>query len=133
MFPLFQIISEWTGQELTQCSLYGIRVYKGGAILAPHVGKCLFVQLICYAFWLPFCFLTLTRRIDYCVLLQTDFRLLVPRLSMWHRMSMNRGRLKCTDMMARVSRGCRTEPLSSLYLDAADKFICSFCFLQLPT
>jgi prolyl 4-hydroxylase len=23
-------ISEWTGQELTQCSLYGIRVYRYG-------------------------------------------------------------------------------------------------------
>lgn len=33
------IIQEWTGQELTQCSLYGIRVYKDGAILAPHVDR----------------------------------------------------------------------------------------------
>jgi prolyl 4-hydroxylase len=34
-----ETISEWTGQELTQCSLYGIRVYKEGAILAPHVDR----------------------------------------------------------------------------------------------
>jgi prolyl 4-hydroxylase len=34
-----QVIAEWTGQELTQCSLYGIRVYKNGAILAPHVDR----------------------------------------------------------------------------------------------
>lgn len=27
------VISEWTGEELTQCSLYGIRVYKEGAVL----------------------------------------------------------------------------------------------------
>jgi prolyl 4-hydroxylase len=33
------VISEWTGQELTQCSLYGIRVYKGGSVLAPHVDR----------------------------------------------------------------------------------------------
>lgn len=33
------IISEWTGQDLTQCSLYGIRVYKEGAILATHVDR----------------------------------------------------------------------------------------------
>ena len=26
-----ETISEWTGQELTECSLYGIRVYKEGA------------------------------------------------------------------------------------------------------
>lgn len=32
-------IGEWTGQELTQCSLYGVRVYKEGAILAPHVDR----------------------------------------------------------------------------------------------
>jgi len=32
-------ISEWTGQELTQCSLYGIRVYKEGAVLATHVDR----------------------------------------------------------------------------------------------
>lgn len=33
------VISEWTGQELTPTSLYGIRVYKDGAILAPHVDR----------------------------------------------------------------------------------------------
>jgi len=32
-------ISAWTGQELTSCSLYGIRVYTEGAILAPHVDR----------------------------------------------------------------------------------------------
>lgn len=30
---------EWTGEDLTQCSLYGIRVYKDGAVLAPHVDR----------------------------------------------------------------------------------------------
>jgi prolyl 4-hydroxylase len=34
-----ETIEEWTGQELTQCSLYGIRVYTEGAILAPHVDR----------------------------------------------------------------------------------------------
>jgi prolyl 4-hydroxylase len=34
-----QTIQEWTGQELTQCSLYGIRIYKTGAILATHVDR----------------------------------------------------------------------------------------------
>lgn len=32
-------ISEWTGQELTECSLYGIRVYYEGSVLAPHVDR----------------------------------------------------------------------------------------------
>jgi prolyl 4-hydroxylase len=32
-------ISEWTGQELTECSLYGIRIYKEGAVLATHVDR----------------------------------------------------------------------------------------------
>jgi hypothetical protein len=32
-------ISEWTGQELTPCSLYGIRIYKEGAILGTHVDR----------------------------------------------------------------------------------------------
>ncbi len=33
------LISEWTGQQLTGSSVYGIRVYKEGAILAPHVDR----------------------------------------------------------------------------------------------
>jgi prolyl 4-hydroxylase len=33
------VISEWTGQELTQCSLYGIRVYQAGAVLSTHVDR----------------------------------------------------------------------------------------------
>lgn len=32
-------IEEWTGEELTECSLYGIRVYKENAILATHVDR----------------------------------------------------------------------------------------------
>jgi len=32
-------LQEWTGQELTQCSLYGIRVYTEGAVLATHVDR----------------------------------------------------------------------------------------------
>jgi prolyl 4-hydroxylase len=32
-------LQEWTGEELTQCSLYGIRVYEDGAVLAPHVDR----------------------------------------------------------------------------------------------
>lgn len=32
-------LTEWTGEELTQCSLYGIRVYYEGAVLAPHVDR----------------------------------------------------------------------------------------------
>jgi prolyl 4-hydroxylase len=33
------ILSEWTGMELTQCSLYGIRVYYEGAVLSTHVDR----------------------------------------------------------------------------------------------
>jgi hypothetical protein len=32
-------ISEWTGQQLAECSLYGIRIYPTGAVLAPHVDR----------------------------------------------------------------------------------------------
>ena len=32
-------ISEWTGQQLAECGLYGIRIYKEGAMLAPHVDR----------------------------------------------------------------------------------------------
>jgi prolyl 4-hydroxylase len=32
-------LQEWTGEELMQCSLYGIRVYTEGAMLAPHVDR----------------------------------------------------------------------------------------------
>eukprot|EP00538_Stauroneis_constricta_P004674 CAMPEP_0119548182 /NCGR_PEP_ID=MMETSP1352-20130426/2155_1 /TAXON_ID=265584 /ORGANISM="Stauroneis constricta, Strain CCMP1120" /LENGTH=452 /DNA_ID=CAMNT_0007593371 /DNA_START=91 /DNA_END=1449 /DNA_ORIENTATION=- len=32
-------IQEWTGQQLAECSLYGVRVYKEGAVLAPHVDR----------------------------------------------------------------------------------------------
>jgi prolyl 4-hydroxylase len=33
------VIQEWTGQELTECSLYGIRVYPTGSVLATHVDR----------------------------------------------------------------------------------------------
>ena len=32
------IISDWTGQQLAYSSIYGIRIYKEHAVLAPHVG-----------------------------------------------------------------------------------------------
>lgn len=31
-------IEEWTGHKQAECSLYGIREYRNGAMLAPHVG-----------------------------------------------------------------------------------------------
>jgi prolyl 4-hydroxylase len=33
------VLQEWTGEELTQCSLYGIRVYKENSVLATHVDR----------------------------------------------------------------------------------------------
>jgi hypothetical protein len=33
------IVIEWTGEELTACSLYGIRVYPTGAVLNTHVDR----------------------------------------------------------------------------------------------
>mmetsp|Transcript_30464 Transcript_30464/g.73067 ORF Transcript_30464/g.73067 Transcript_30464/m.73067 type:complete len:478 (+) Transcript_30464:134-1567(+) len=33
------VIQEWTGEELTECSLYGIRVYPTGSVLATHVDR----------------------------------------------------------------------------------------------
>jgi len=32
-------MEEWTGESLTGTSLYGIRVYKEGAVLSPHVDR----------------------------------------------------------------------------------------------
>lgn len=34
-----KVIEEWTGQELRPVSLYGIRLYHNGSILAPHVDR----------------------------------------------------------------------------------------------
>jgi len=33
------VIEAWTGEKLVMTSVYGIRVYKGGAVLAPHVDR----------------------------------------------------------------------------------------------
>lgn len=33
------VLQEWTGQELTQTSLYGVRTYVEGAVLASHVDR----------------------------------------------------------------------------------------------
>lgn len=33
------VMEEWVGVEVTQCSLYGIRVYHEGSVLAPHVDR----------------------------------------------------------------------------------------------
>ena len=33
------ILEEWTGKQLTPTSLYGVRVYKEGAVLATHVDR----------------------------------------------------------------------------------------------
>jgi prolyl 4-hydroxylase len=45
------VIQEWTGVELTPCSLYGIRVYHEGSILATHVDRLPLVSsaIICVA------------------------------------------------------------------------------------
>jgi len=34
-----ETIQQWTGEDLTPCSLYGIRIYKEGSVLAPHVDR----------------------------------------------------------------------------------------------
>ena len=33
------VIEEWTGMELQQTSLYGIRAYTEGAVLSPHADR----------------------------------------------------------------------------------------------
>mmetsp|Transcript_30398 Transcript_30398/g.65643 ORF Transcript_30398/g.65643 Transcript_30398/m.65643 type:complete len:559 (+) Transcript_30398:70-1746(+) len=33
------LLEEWTGRQLTPSSLYGVRVYAEGAVLAPHVDR----------------------------------------------------------------------------------------------
>lgn len=32
-------LEKWTGQQLQPCSLYGVRKYTEGAVLAPHVDR----------------------------------------------------------------------------------------------
>jgi len=32
-------LRDWTGYEMADCTCYGIRVYQGGAVLAPHVDR----------------------------------------------------------------------------------------------
>ena len=32
-------IQEWTGQKLVECSLYGVRIYHEGSVLATHVDR----------------------------------------------------------------------------------------------
>jgi hypothetical protein len=34
-----RVLEDWTGQELAPVSLYGIRLYHNGSILAPHVDR----------------------------------------------------------------------------------------------
>ena len=34
-----EILEAWSGQSLIFTSLYGIRIYKEGAILAPHIDR----------------------------------------------------------------------------------------------
>ena len=34
-----ETIQEWTGQQLQECSLYGVRIYEEGAILATRTLK----------------------------------------------------------------------------------------------
>ena len=34
-----EVLEQWTGVELSQSSLYGVRVYQEGAVLAPHVDR----------------------------------------------------------------------------------------------
>ena len=40
------VVSEWTGQQLVGSSIYGIRVYKEGSVLLPHVDR---LPLVCSA------------------------------------------------------------------------------------
>jgi prolyl 4-hydroxylase len=49
------LMEEWTGQELSPVSLYGIRIYHNKSILAPHVDRMpLVISAIskCHAFLL---------------------------------------------------------------------------------
>jgi prolyl 4-hydroxylase len=34
-----RVLEDWTGQELSPVSLYGVRLYHNGSILAPHVDR----------------------------------------------------------------------------------------------
>lgn len=47
-------IQEWTGQRLAECSLYGVRIYEEGAVLATHVDRLPLVSLGGEMLFLPF-------------------------------------------------------------------------------
>ena len=34
-----EVIEDWSGEDLSPTSLYGIRVYQEGAVLLPHVDR----------------------------------------------------------------------------------------------
>ena len=38
-----EILEDWIGEDLTPCSLYGVRVFHGGAVVAHHVDQLPFV------------------------------------------------------------------------------------------
>jgi hypothetical protein len=40
-----EIMEEWTGQELSPVSLYGIRIYHNGSILAPQYVQSAYIQI----------------------------------------------------------------------------------------
>jgi hypothetical protein len=78
--------SEWTGQQLAECSLYGVRVYKEGAVLATHVDrKLLFACHISHVQSLR----SITLR--QSVILLQAYRWSAQLLSMWTKTWMNHG------------------------------------------
>jgi hypothetical protein len=46
----FDSIQDWTGEELTQCSLYGVRIYYEGSVLVRCLSKC---DILSRLFYLP--------------------------------------------------------------------------------
>jgi hypothetical protein len=86
LFTLMMYCSEWTGQQLAECSLYGVRVYKEGAILATHVDRKLYFA--CYSSLAC----NLLHAFDiYNLFPLQAYRWLVQPLSMLTRTSMNHG------------------------------------------
>ncbi len=87
-------IQEWTGQELTECSLYGIRVYTEGSILSTHVDR---LPLVSSAI------INVAQDCEFDFWLRQKFsancvpRLILLLLLQWT----SRGPWKCTVMMAK--------------------------------
>lgn len=64
----------WTGQRVAECSLYGIRVYEEGAVLATHVDRlplvsaCSYWRYLMVLLLIPLSFLLLLLQVSSAII-----------------------------------------------------------------